>query len=222
MQLRDTFDYRPLFYGVTNSFMSLTDIWIIGDSLISHLEEDVGALRGSLNLGLAFNVLWLGTGGMHWSDLIPRFQCTMIFHPPPVMIIIHVGGNDLVTMKQAKLIKVIRRDLGYIASVFPSVKIAWSDILPRNWWRGIENSPDNLAKIDEKRKRINRAGRQVVRDLVCGRAIMHEIDTLTPGLLKPDGVHLTLIGNAIFLNTFEEAVNTFHTNPNQTVYNANK
>ena len=43
----------------------------------------------------------------------------------------------------------------------------------------------------------------------------------TPGLFKNDGTHLTLIGNAIFLNTFKEALNIFLTDNTQTVYDAN-
>ena len=67
------------------------------------------------------------------------------------------------------------------------------------------NQPTN------KRKRINHAGRQAVRGLSHGRAIIHELDPTTPGLYKNDGTHLTLIGNAIFLNTFKEALNIFLT-----------
>ena len=72
----------------------LTDIWFIGDSLISHLS-DRAAFRSSSNLGLANKkVHWLGTSSMHWRDLIPKFQLAMMFNPPPVMILVHVGGND--------------------------------------------------------------------------------------------------------------------------------
>ena len=179
------------------------------------------SLRTSPNLGLVDSILWLGKGGMHWCELLPKFQCTMLFNPQPTMIVIHVGGNDIVATKQARLIKDIKRDINYLASVFPCVKIVWSDILPRKFWRGIENTPDNLIKINEKRKRINRADRQVVRELIHGKAIIHEIDTITSGLFKPDGVHLTLIGNAIFLNTFKEALSLFLTDSDHKVYNAN-
>lgn len=48
----------------------------------------------------------------------------------------------------------------------------------------------------------------------------HELAVLTPGLLKPDGINLTLIGNAVFLNTLEEAADTFFTKPITRVYDA--
>lgn len=210
--------------AVVTLLISLTDtcIWFIGDSLLAHLEDDLRALRTSPNLGLDGNILWLGKGGMHWRELLPKFQCTLLFNPRPGMIVIHLGGNDLVTVKQAKLMRAIKKDLKYLASVFTSAKIVWSDILPRKKWLGIENTPKNLKIMDNKRKRINRAGRQVVRGLAHGRAIIHELDTEVPGLFKPDGVHLTLIGNAIFLNTFKEALNIFVSDSGQLVYDANK
>ena len=189
----------------------LTNIWFIGDSLISHLS-DRAAFRASSNLGLANKkVHWLGTSSMHWRDLIPKFQLAMMFNPPHVMILVHVGGNDLVTMRQGKLIKNIKKDLQYLASVFSTAtcKIIWSDILPRKSWRGVEPTQGNLDKMNSKRKRINRAGRQVARNLLQGRSIIHEIDITTNGLYKSDGVHLSSIGNDIFLNTFQEALLAF-------------
>lgn len=116
-------------------------------------------LHTSPNLGLADTILWLGKSGMHWCELLSKFQCTMLFNSQPTMIVIHLGGNDLVTIKQAKFIKLIRRDPKYFSSVFPAVKFVWCDILPRTKWRGIDNTPENLAKMNEKRKRVNRAGR---------------------------------------------------------------
>ena len=101
----------------------LTDIWFIGDSLISHLS-DRAAFRASSNLGLANKMVhWLGISSMHWRDLIPKFQLAMMFKPPPVMILVHVGGNDLVTMRQGKLIKNIKKDLQYFASSSPQLKL---------------------------------------------------------------------------------------------------
>ena len=198
-----------------------TDIWFIGVSLISHLS-DRAAFRASSNLGLANKkVHWLGTSSMHWRDLIPKFQLAMMFIPPPVMILVHVGGNDLVTMRQGKLIKNIKKDMQYLASVFSTAKIIWSDILPRKSWRGVEPTQGNLDKMNSKRKRINRAGRQVARNLLQGRSIIHEIDITTNGLYKSDGVYLTSIGNDIILNTFQEALAAFFENPNQRIYDAN-
>ncbi|MCG8113656.1 MAG: SGNH/GDSL hydrolase family protein [Candidatus Thiodiazotropha taylori] len=177
--------------------------------------------RGLLNLGInSKKVVWLGTRGMRWEQIRQKFQLMMIENPQPAMILIHLGGNDLAFIKQAKLMRAIKRDIQYIASVFPSTQIVWSDILPRKSWRGVVTTTINLYKLDQKRKRINRASHQIVRNFTFGKVIVHEIDT-TPGLFKPDGVHLSYIGNAIFLNTIQEALLTFFTNATQNMYDAN-
>lgn len=163
----------------------------------------------------------MGTSGMHWNQLLSTLQLKMMFNPPPALILIHLGGNDLVNIKQAKFMKLIRRDLSYVASVFPHAYIVWSDILPRKHWRGMVSTPQNLIKMNEKRKRINRAGHQVVRNFDLGRYIIHEIETVTLGLFQEDGTHLTQIGNAILLTALQEAIRLFFQNPSQIMYNAN-
>ena len=37
------------------------------------------------------------------------------------MIVVHLGGNDLTTVKQGKLMGMINKDLFYMASTFPAV-----------------------------------------------------------------------------------------------------
>ena len=40
-----------------------------------------------------------------------------------------------------------------MASIFPSAHIVWSDTLPRLFWFDILNTPKNLGRIDQKRKK---------------------------------------------------------------------
>lgn len=166
-------------------------------------------------------VQWMGTPGMKWCQLLPAVQFQMMFNHPPALILIHLGGNDLVSIKQARLMKSIKRDLNYIASVFPHTLLVWSDILPRKLWRGMVNTPTSLARINEKRKRVNRAGRQVIRGLQQGRYIIHEIETITTGLFHEDGTHLTRVGNAIFLTALLEACRIFVNDAGRKFFNAN-
>ena len=158
---------------------------------------------------------------MRWHQLLPKLQLAMMGYPTPDMIIIHVGGNDITSVTQGKFIKMIKKDINYINSVFPKTMIVWSDILPRLSWRGLDSSVTAYRKIDEKRKRVNRAGRQIIRNLNMGRSIIHEIETKTNGLFLADGVHLSPIGNDIFLNTISEGILSFYRNNDNTVFNAN-
>ena len=101
-------------------------MWIIGDSLISHLEDMAISRRcRNLNLPNQAGFFWLGYRGMVWKELAPRFQLSFISNPPLVMIVILLGGNDIVKVKQGKMTR-------NIASVFPSATMVWSDILPRH------------------------------------------------------------------------------------------
>ena len=87
------------------------DIWIIGSSIITHAEEAAYAKnQGDLQLE-GRQVLWFGSRGMHWCDLRPKVQWEMLNRPPPVMLVIHVVGNDLVNISQAKMMKKITKDI---------------------------------------------------------------------------------------------------------------
>lgn len=198
-----------------------TDIWIIGDSLIKW-AEDRAIFRNNYNLGVHDKrLIWSGYRGMHLDELLPKLQHNILFYPVPAMIIIHVGGSDLVNVKQAKLMKSISKVLKYIAAIFPSSYVVWSDILPRKQWRGIKDTPANLVKMHNKRKRINRAGRQTALQLPLGRSVInYDIDTTTDGLFRSDGTHLSPIGNDIFLTTLQEAIASFLANQNLVVFNA--
>lgn len=157
---------------------------------------------------------------MHWTQFDTTFQELIVFHCTPTTIIIHLGGNDLVAWSQSKLLKTFKKQFEYMASVYPNATLVWSDILPRQAWRGIDNTPENLEMIEQKRKRVNRLGTQVALRF-GGRAIHHALDFSTHGLFNSDKAHLSLIGNAIFLNTFEEALEVFFSDPEQKVYKAN-
>ena len=100
-----------------NNFLS--DVWFIGDSLVHHAEEAAVA-QGNSNLHLQNgSIIWLGKSGMHWDQLQDVIQLEMLNRAPPAMIVIHLGGNDLVEVKQATLIKKISKDMAYINSIFP-------------------------------------------------------------------------------------------------------
>ena len=196
------------------------NIWIIGSSIITHAEEAAYAKnQGDLQLE-GRQVLWFGSRGMHWYDLRPKVQWEMLNRPPSVMLVIHVGGNDLVNISQAKMMKKITKDIKYIHSVFPSSYLVWSDILPRSKWLGLRPTAKNISNNDKKRRRINHHGRQVVHQYDLGRSISHELDVDVPGFFKNDGTHLTAVGNSIFLLALQEGIKSFFSNSEKNYYDA--
>ncbi|MCG8045583.1 MAG: SGNH/GDSL hydrolase family protein [Candidatus Thiodiazotropha endolucinida] len=158
---------------------------------------------------------------MHWYHFGAALQQMMLFHQSPAAIIIHLGGNDLVSWSQSKLLKAFKRHFAYISSTYPNAQIIWSDILPRENWRGMESTTENLRRMNLKRKQVNRLGRGVAIGF-GGKGIHHELDFSTTGLFRSDGVHLTLIGNAILLNTFEEAMDIFLSDHSIKTFPSNK
>ena len=80
-------------------FNLFPDVWIIGDSLVAHAEEEAIG-KGQKNLKLAGKtVCRFGLSGMHLSEFQNTVQNKMLFHSTPEMIVIHLGDNDLVTAR---------------------------------------------------------------------------------------------------------------------------
>ncbi|KAJ8320014.1 hypothetical protein KUTeg_001601 [Tegillarca granosa] len=115
------------------------------------------------------------------------------------ILILHVGGNDLIDYTTSMLCAKIEYDISILAQWLPNTIIIWSDILPRLYWRGSLN----IKAIEKKRKRVNRSGRRSA-FLVGGRVIHHQdITYVCPSLFRADKVHLTDVGNALFLNNLQ-------------------
>ena len=91
--------------------------------------------------------------------------------------------------------------------------MVWSCILPRLKWR----YSDNAVAMEDARARINRG---VIGSVVSegGRAIKHPDFQHEHPALFSDNTHLSFIGNDIFLNSFQGALETFLNYPNVKVY----
>ena len=193
-------------------------IWIIGSSIITHVEEAAYAKnQGKLQLE-GRPLVW--KQGNALERPAPRVQWEMLIPPLPVKLVIHVEGNDLVNIRQAKMMKRITKDIKYIHSVFPSSYLEWSDILPCSKWLGLRPTAKNISQMDIKRRRINCHGRRVVHQYDLGRTISHELDVDVPGFFKNDGTHLTAIGNSIFLLALQKGIKSFFSNNEKKSYDA--
>ena len=79
-------------------------MWIIGDSIIR---------RAEMHLDIPVRVFWRGKGGAGVTDLYDLQAELGKILPPPAMLIIHLGTNDLVTLDEYALrqrITVMLRD----------------------------------------------------------------------------------------------------------------
>lgn len=79
---------------------------------------------------------WLGRRGMHWPDLVP-----LLFEeqrgPPPHLLVLHLGGNDLGFMNGKVLVIQAHDDIRAIQRHWPGVLVLWSAIIPWLVWWGV-------------------------------------------------------------------------------------
>lgn len=151
------------------------------------------------------SILWQGKGGMKWSEVLCKIKHLLKFIDPPNFIILHCGGNDICDCKSLQLINNIISTLKTMFELLPNTKIIWSQILPRLKWRYEKNH----VAVDKIRKRVNS---KIATFLLKngGYYIRYpEITELNTGLFQPDNVHLSKLGNDIFLYRIQQALQRF-------------
>jgi len=202
----------------SDSFLELiSDIWIIGSSIIKWTSEHTKNRATGRDLGLdkqGYNVIWVGHQGMLWYMVDTVISIMLSWRRPPAIILIHCGGNDLCKLKNGKLLFSIKSSLADIQRRLPDTTIIWSYILPRrNWLSAIHNE-----SVNRSRKRLNRG---VISFLQRngGKAINHvDLEDLHPALFRDDGTHLSYLGNGMFINALQSALELFIKNPYRTLY----
>ena len=62
--------------------------------------------------------------------------------PPPSLLLIQLGSNDLTEIKTVELVNNITSDSLRIKLLFPNAEVIWSEILMRRYWH---NANDGKA-----------------------------------------------------------------------------
>ncbi|XP_053379265.1 uncharacterized protein LOC123548373 isoform X1 [Mercenaria mercenaria] len=183
------------------------NVWIIGDSLIRGAQQ-AAYLRPDEDLGLGnfVNVLWESVSGMKICDLYDTVQYLLTFNPPPEVLIIHCGGNDLGSsgMTTLKLTWMVKNMLSEWLGMMPNTKFVWCQILPRRSWRYI---PDYVI-ANKMRARVNSClGTYFIKH--GGAYIKFPEINQDPIYFSSDDCHLSSFGYDIMVNIFSGAVYTF-------------
>ena len=183
----------------------------MGDSLIYHAGRWATSVRRkNLNLDhLNVTVRWLGMSKMQWHQFQSKIQWIGL-HNPPKIIIVHLGGNDVVSTKMQKMKRLMERDFKDLFKTFPGTIIVWSEILPRLVWKFAPLDSDWRC-WNRKRIRFNQLGRQMVSKHTNGKVIKHDVTVDCPGLFYKDGCHMSDVGNALFCNSLQGGIETFLT-----------
>jgi hypothetical protein len=128
---------------------------------------------------------------------------------------IHCGGNDIGNSKTpcGLLIHQMKVAFAHILFELPGTAIIWSNILPRLKWR---TSP-NVVKMNITRKRVNHFAWSHLLRHNCYILKHPDFDDMLPSLFD-NGVHLSFIGNDIFINNIQGALETFFSNPHTQMY----
>ena len=135
------------------------------------------------------------------------------YEDPPSLLIMHVGGNDIGKEDTKELCVKLKTLFNWLSQLMPNTTLAWSQILSRFKWRHSEN----LQAMETCRTRINNSvGSYVVGCSGC--YIRYPEIKANKQFLKEDGVHLSRLGNDIFLNTLQGAIEIFikHSAPGST------
>ena len=157
------------------------------------------AATRSLSLGVDNLVVgWYGFRGLKWSEFQAKIQFLLISRPIPRVIVVHLGGNDFETSSVRTVLNRVESGLRYLRSLLPGVTVVWMDIVQRRIWRC-----GNPVAMEQCRRRVNRAGRQIATGM-GGSVISVDIDHLTPGFYRNDGVHLNPVGIEMFLDGIRE------------------
>lgn len=152
---------------------------------------------------------------MKWDDVVGTVNsiinlCSKIPHA----LILHCGGNDIGNVPCGALLYHIKFTIAILSQMLPNCSLIWSSILPRRSWR--YSSDDHAMEVT--RKRINRGVRSYI--LKHGGYVIKypDFDDRHPALYSDDGVHLSFIGNDIFLNQIQSALETFIKYPHCVVF----
>ena len=105
--------------------------------------------------------------------------------------------------KGNELIELILR----LRTLYPGLKLIWSKILQRRYW----HNANNQVAIETSRKRVNLAIKNIfLNEIQKGGIIRHpNITVKEKSLFRYDGVHLSDVGNNIYLNNIQGALEAF-------------
>ena len=120
--------------------------------------------------------------------------------PSPAYIVPHVGANNIVELSSYSWKAELEVAVAYLRLIHPQSRLVWSDMLPRQEWRG---TPYQEA-AEKARIRCQQRARAIIRRE--GGAVIHHADLAKGQHLSADNVHLTEKGQQIFRRELEEGI----------------
>ncbi|KAJ8297896.1 hypothetical protein KUTeg_024427 [Tegillarca granosa] len=215
MQLLRPLVLQSMLYNVQFRSVHVSDcprvVWIVGSSIISHAMTRAIKSTFKKNLQLETNnlsVLWQGKPGMRWEQVFNKIKYLITFIDPPEFLLLHCGGNDIgSSLKSVELIHLILNTIVKIFKLLPKTRLIWSQILPRLEWR----NEVNHRALNKVRVRVNRKIANFVLKNNGFYIKYPELIESNTGCFSKDNVHLSDLGNDLFLFRIQQALQTFLT-----------
>jgi len=113
----------------------------------------------------------------------------------PDIIVVHLGANDLSTLKSLDIVNKLLAIKRFLLFKFPVAHVLFSELAFRSVYRGVEQSRSKT--LDKARRRINTL---LHKHCSPGYVIPHREITAQTGLGK-DGVHLDAVGYHMFVHS---------------------
>lgn len=187
----------------------MTNIWVVGSSIVKWASCHAWKYhKGGTQLDLKrhyASLFWQGKRGMRWNQVYSCVKHLLEFEQKPDILILHCSGNDLGQINTLTLRHRILSTIKKLRQELPDTFLVWSQILPRLKWR----FELNHRAIERVRKRINSYVAKQVIQLGGGYIRYPEISEMSKGLFAQDGVHLSFMGNELFLYRLQQAIQTF-------------
>lgn len=178
-------------------------IWFLGHSYVFWAAQAAEGRPGGRTLGFR-NVTanWRGIRGMRWPEVLTEAVQISRLNQPPVVLVIHAGGNDICSIRVPELLTLMRVDVDRILSSFSEAVLVWSEMIPRVAWQGARNA----EAVERARRTVNARMARFVRSR-SGVVIRHrDLEGDNRRFMLPDGAHLNERGTEIFLTGLQEGV----------------
>ena len=139
------------------------------------------------------------------SKIRQQMNVMMRLEDPPDFIIIPIGVNDIGNVRIGYLQLKLKQFITWVSEQLPHASIVFSQILPRSEWRYSED----IETMEKCRRRLNST--VAAFSINKGGYYIHYPDIKPCRIFLEDGVHLTNLGNEVFLNIIQGAIDAFTT-----------
>ncbi|XP_072014997.1 uncharacterized protein [Amphiura filiformis] len=190
-------------------------VWLVGSSVLCQAARYVA--QGPVGLGLMLNqaeLVWHGNDNLDWAEFGPLLTRLMGTSISPNVLVVHMDALELAKVSFQDLAQQAVESLIEFNKRNPNCRIIWSEALPCCHY------PGSIAKMTMEQVRINynvMCGKLVLS--LGGQVIKHSaIRPETSALFDEDMMHLSDLGNNIFLNNLRRGLAFLLNEPKTKIY----